>query len=341
MGHRLRVGKHIRGHAKDRAGNVVDENKGDHRRERAACPILCPRAADGNRKEQMEVGNDRPTNVLQDRTDGNEQTDIRPQHRDKLSKTDGKSRRGHDGDHHDQHLAKLLQKVKALSSFFLFLSSRRGRNRRLCRRFRRRKRQKLVLSAANEFTAIRFAKNTDRFALRGVTDQYRGQRGQPFFLQQFKIHLCHQLSPLDARTNLGIDVKALAAKRNRLQAHVYQYLDPVRGQKAVGVTRVRHRGHLSVHGAVNSPIAWKNRAAVSQNLIGKHRIGNLLQRNGLSVHGSNDPSFLFVSFGFHNLSPSVFPCFFIVCTKSHRSNPLALLFLKIGLFFRYDICLYD
>ena len=103
-------GQHVAGHAKDCAGNAVHEDEGDDGRKGTAGALLGPGTADGGCKEDVQVGDDGPADVLHGGTDGDHQTQIH--HLEELADAEHDAGGGHDCDNGHQDLTQLLQQIE-------------------------------------------------------------------------------------------------------------------------------------------------------------------------------------------------------------------------------------
>ena len=64
VGNRIRIAEHSGGHPENGTGDLVDQDKGNDCREGTACPFLCPGAANRNRKQNVQVIDHGPADVL-------------------------------------------------------------------------------------------------------------------------------------------------------------------------------------------------------------------------------------------------------------------------------------
>ena len=121
MGYSPFCRQHLCGHAKDRSGNRIDQNKRNDGRKGSACPFLCPGASDRGSKKDMQIVDDRPADILHRASDRNNHVHIHARHLYQLSDTDHQSGCRHDGNDSHQHLAQLLKEIKINREFLLFL----------------------------------------------------------------------------------------------------------------------------------------------------------------------------------------------------------------------------
>ena len=102
MGHGVGVFQHGAGDTEDVAGDDIDEGKCQHSRKSTAGTLLCPAAADGHGKQDVQIVDDRPANVFHGGAN------VTAAHLHQLAQTDHQAGSRHDGDDGHQHLAQLL-----------------------------------------------------------------------------------------------------------------------------------------------------------------------------------------------------------------------------------------
>ena len=112
MRHSLRIIQHSRRHSENRTRDTVNQDKGNHSRKCSPGTLLCPGAADGHGKQNMQVIDHSPADIFHGAADHGDHMHIHPGHLHQLAKADHQTCRRHNRDNHHQHLAQLLQKVK-------------------------------------------------------------------------------------------------------------------------------------------------------------------------------------------------------------------------------------
>ncbi len=209
---------------------------------------------------------------------------VRACHLYQLSKADHQSGCGHDGDNHHQNLAQLLEEIKVDARFpSLFLLGRLCLSHRgLCRCFlnlfflcsdgENRSLSSLHLSLA-VLQSLSVHPSAHQNRCDGV-DLLLGQGGQ--------IHLGDQIPCLHLVACLYEDLKAFALKPYGLQAHMDQKLQPILRAEPVGMKRLCHGGHFSVHRAGDPSVCGDHSDAVADDLLRKHRIRNLVKWHSLA-----------------------------------------------------------
>ncbi len=85
MGHRCRISQHIICDPEDLSRNIIDQDKCDRCRKCAAGTLFGPRTADRDRKEQVQVVDNGPADIFNDRSDRADQRNIASRHADELS----------------------------------------------------------------------------------------------------------------------------------------------------------------------------------------------------------------------------------------------------------------
>ena len=108
VGHGVGVFQHGAGDTEDVAGDDIDEGKCQHSRKSTAGTLLCPAAADGHGKQDVQIVDDRPANVFHGGANGHNCRNVTAAHLHQLAQTDHQAGSRHDGDDGHQHLAQLL-----------------------------------------------------------------------------------------------------------------------------------------------------------------------------------------------------------------------------------------
>ena len=88
VGNRIRITEHSGGHPENGTGDLVDQDKGNDCREGTACPFLCPGAANRNRKQNVQVIDHGPADVLHRASHRHQHGEICSRHLNQLSKAD-------------------------------------------------------------------------------------------------------------------------------------------------------------------------------------------------------------------------------------------------------------
>ena len=111
MGDCHRIFQHGRAHTQHGAGDDVDETESNDCGKGASCLLLRPGTADGGSKQDVQVSDDRPSDlghgVARHKAEA-----CREAHRQNVAETDHQACGGHDRDHGHEGFAELLQEVK-------------------------------------------------------------------------------------------------------------------------------------------------------------------------------------------------------------------------------------
>ena len=271
--------QHIARDAKGRAGDGVDEHEGQHACEGAACAILRPAAANGRGKEQMQVADHGPADLLHHAADGLEEGHVR--HLDQLAQGEHQTGSWHHGDDGHQRFAQLLQEIKADGGPGS-PGGAQGQER----------------VGAGPHAA---AGGGEGQVFRAVGEDDGGERLQAPGAQQLQVDLRHQVARANAVARLHMEPEALAAQLHRVQADVYQHLQSVIGGEADGVAGLGDGGDHPVDGAEESAVRGADGGAVPQNAAGENLVRHVRQRNDLTAQGRKDALQLF-----HGGIPSLF-----------------------------------
>ena len=328
VGHSSLRLQHLRRHAEHRAGDHIDEDEGDHRREGAAGPLLCPGTADGHGKQNVQIVDHRPSDVLHGAADGEHQAHVAAAHLHQLAQADHEPSRRHHGDDRHQNFSQFLQKIKINGKFSLFPGRLFGALRlsgalRLfsALRFPGRRRRAVVQNGhqLRRSSLHRSQVKVHCLLLHPAAEEHRGDEVDPLRLQGVQICLRHQVPGLHPVPGLHMGDEALPLQRDGLQPKVDQHLQPVVALEPVGVKGGGYGGHLPVHRAVDLSVRRLNGRAVPENLLGKHRVGNFLHRYGCAgQRGDNpDPCASISCLLFHNTTSCWIFCCIGLCNRLH------------------------
>ena len=112
--------EHIRSNTKNRACDLVDQDKRDQCCKSTAGSFLCPGTTNSDSEQNMQVIDDRPSDVLHSTSNGKDQGNIRSCHLHQLTDTDHQSGCRHNSNNCHKNFTKFLQKIKVKIKLFLF-----------------------------------------------------------------------------------------------------------------------------------------------------------------------------------------------------------------------------
>ena len=285
--------QHIAGHTEYSTGNTVDQDKGNYSCKSTAGALFCPGAADGSSKQNVQVGNDGPTDILHGRANGDRKANIG--HLQQLAQAQHNTSRRHNRNNRHQNLAQLLEEVEVDA-----LLCNRLHCCRLCCS------DGFLLAQGDHSILTCFditGHRTHRNIFGTFADEHRGDGRNTLALQKLQINFCHQLACFDFVSFLDMRREALALQCNAVQANMDQDLQTVLGSETISMEGFCYAGDFAIHRCVEFAVGGNDCDAVAQNLLGKYIVGNLFQRNSLAAERCQDGLSSRIGFAAHSITP--------------------------------------
>ena len=287
MGHSTGICQHGTGNTKNITGDDVDKSKRQHCCKCTAGTFFCPAAANGNCKQDVQVIDHSPANVLHGSTDGHNNCHICTCHLHQLTKADHQTGRRHNSDDLHQYFAQLLQEIKVNHTFFLRFLLCFGFPGRLSICSGCTGRLLFCIQCQNRCLTC-FSSSACTMQLHifcAACQNNRRNRFQPPLTNRVKIYFCYRLTFSDFVTLFNQNLKALAIKTDCFQTHMNQNFQPAICHKANGMFCSGNRFHRTVYRTAKQPVRRFNGDAFTQNTACKGFIRDFVQRNNVSAEG--------------------------------------------------------